>query len=97
MPRKRTHGKQRTSLTIEDVSIDEFLAMAGGFDPSAPIPPGAYRDIRWRSLEEMDADYEAIRQYSENTEWWFAGPPTFAEGRYQANLVGKGGVTCPES
>lgn len=89
MPRKRSHGKERTGITIESVEIDEFLAMAIGFDPDAEIPSGTYRDIRWTTLEAMDRDYEAIRQYKDS-EWWFAGPPDFAESRYLAARKGAG-------
>lgn len=89
MPRKRTQGKQRMAITIQDVSIDEFMAFQCGWDPDVPIPLGSYCDVRWTSLEEMDVAYAALRHHV-GTEWWF-GRPTFAEGRYLARLADRKG------
>ncbi|GAG28140.1 unnamed protein product [marine sediment metagenome] len=80
MPRKLRKEKQRTRLTLDDLTIEEFLCFQVGWHP--PETDFERRCVRWESFEEFDAAYELLRDQRHSPLWF--GTPTFAEERYQA-------------
>ena len=76
MPVRRRRIRQRTSLTMADLNMNDITDLTCGWGPG-------WRGSRWQTEEEFLDDYEVLRDEILNRPSLQQGGPVFAEELWQ--------------